>query len=92
MAGAGAGAMVAILLPVSHKLLEVGVGVMAAGASVVAFGAAAYVLGDADSRAILRWLRQSARLRSPRPSLGQALDWWSDRPLEPDRHRARSPG
>jgi putative peptidoglycan lipid II flippase len=74
-AGAALGAVIAIALPVSHKLLDAGIGVFAAGGAIVSFSAVAFVLGDADLRAILAWLRQVIRLRSAGQSLGQMLDW-----------------
>jgi putative peptidoglycan lipid II flippase len=65
-AGAAVGAAITTALPVSHKLLDAGVGAAAAGAAIVAFGAVAFVLGDADVRAIPARLRHAVLRRSSR--------------------------
>ena len=52
-----------IALPVSEKLLAVGVAVVAAGCAVIAFGVVAYLLDDGDLRMIMARLRRIVRLR-----------------------------
>jgi putative peptidoglycan lipid II flippase len=64
--GIMAGLGVSVVLPVSHKLLAVGTGALAAGCAVIAFGVVAFLLDPADLRAILAWLRRVARLRPAR--------------------------
>jgi putative peptidoglycan lipid II flippase len=61
--GAAAGVAVALMLPVSHKLLAGGVAVLAAGCAVIAFGVVAYPLDNGDLRTVLARLRQVTRLR-----------------------------
>ncbi len=67
-AGAGvvAGVGISTALPVTHKLLDAGVAVVAAGAAIIAFGVVAYLLDGEDLKAVLRWLGQIARRRSSR--------------------------
>jgi putative peptidoglycan lipid II flippase len=66
-AGATAGAAVSNALPVSHKLLDAGVGVAAASCAIIAFAVVAFLLDDGDLRAVLSRLQQQlARLRMPR--------------------------
>jgi putative peptidoglycan lipid II flippase len=66
-AGAMAGAAVSNSLPVSHKLLAAGVGVLAACCAVIAFAIVAFLLDDGDLRAIWARLQQQlVRLRLPR--------------------------
>lgn len=62
LVGAVAGAGVSVALPVKHKLLDAGVGVLAVGVAVLAFGAISYALDDGDVRAALRRVRQVVRL------------------------------
>jgi putative peptidoglycan lipid II flippase len=70
-AGAIAGAAVSNALPVSHKLLAAGVGVLAASCAVIAFAVVAFLLDDGDLRAIWARLRQQlVRLRLPRQEPG----------------------
>jgi putative peptidoglycan lipid II flippase len=73
--GAAVGVGVTVALPASHKLLDAGVGVVAASAAVIAFGAVAFLLGDTEVRAILMRLWRVARLRSAGQGAGQSLDW-----------------
>ncbi len=68
--GAAVGAAVCIALPANHKLLDAGVGVLAATAAVVAFGLVAFLLDDGDLRAVLKRLRQAAMLRTSRQMTG----------------------
>jgi putative peptidoglycan lipid II flippase len=71
VAGAMAGAAVSNALPVSHKLLAAGVGVVAASCAVIAFGIVAFLLDDGDLRAIWARLQQQlVRLRLPRQEAG----------------------
>jgi putative peptidoglycan lipid II flippase len=65
-AGVVIGAGISAALPVNHKLLDAGVALVAASGAVVAFGVVAYLLDGEDMRAVLRWLRQTARLRPSR--------------------------
>lgn len=66
-AGAMAGAAVSNALPVSHRSLAAGVGVVAASCAVIAFAIVAFLLDDGDLRAIWARLQQQlARLRLPR--------------------------
>jgi putative peptidoglycan lipid II flippase len=70
-AGAMAGAAVSYALPVSHKLLAAGVGVLAASCAVIAFAVVAFLLDDGDLRAIWARLQQQlVRLRLPRQEPG----------------------
>ena len=70
-AGAMAGAAVSNALPISHKLLAAGVGVLAASCAVIAFAIVAFLLDDGDLRAIWARLHQQlARLRLPRQQAG----------------------
>jgi len=64
--GAAVGFAIAVELPASHKLLDAGVGVLAASAAIVAFGLVAFLTDDGDLRAIagkvfgmlkMRWSR-----------------------------------
>jgi putative peptidoglycan lipid II flippase len=58
VAGAAAGVAVTLALPVSHKLLDVVVALVAAGGAVLAFGAVAWWLDRGDLRGILGQLRR----------------------------------
>jgi putative peptidoglycan lipid II flippase len=70
-AGAMAGAAVSNALPVSHKLLAAGVGVLSASCAVLAFAVVAFLLDDGDLRAIWARLQQQlARYRLPRQEAG----------------------
>jgi putative peptidoglycan lipid II flippase len=70
-AGAMAGAAVSNALPVSHKLLDAGVGAAAACCAVIAFAVVAFLLDDGDLRAALVRLQQLlARLRLSRQQVG----------------------
>jgi putative peptidoglycan lipid II flippase len=69
-AGTAAGLGVSVVLPTSHKLLDAGIGVLAAGGAVIAFGVVAFLLDPSDLRALLARLRQVARLRPTRPASG----------------------
>jgi putative peptidoglycan lipid II flippase len=70
-AGAMAGAAVSNALPVSHKLLAAGVGVLAACCAIIAFAIVAFLLDDGDLRAIWARLHQQlVRLRLPRQEVG----------------------
>ena len=70
-AGATAGAAVSNALPVSHKLLDAGVGAAAACCAIIAFAVVAFLLDDGDLRAILARLQQQlARLRRSRREAG----------------------
>jgi putative peptidoglycan lipid II flippase len=62
--GAAVGVAVSMAVPVSRKLLDIGVGVMAAGCAVIAFGVVAYVLDDGDLRTVMGRLRKVVRSRS----------------------------
>jgi putative peptidoglycan lipid II flippase len=61
--GATVGAAVSLAIPVTHKLLAVGVAMLAAGCAVIAFGVVAYILDDGDLRTVLARLRQVPWLR-----------------------------
>jgi putative peptidoglycan lipid II flippase len=70
-AAAMAGAAVSNALPVSHKLLDAGVGAAAACCAIIAFGVVAFLLDDGDLRAALVRLQQLiARLRLSRQEAG----------------------
>jgi putative peptidoglycan lipid II flippase len=60
-AGAAVGVAVCLALPVSGKLLAVGVAVLAAGGAVIAFGVVAYVLDQGDLKPVAARLRRVAR-------------------------------
>jgi len=63
-AGVAVGLGISVALPVSHKLLDVGVAVLAAGGAVLAFGAVAYLLDTGDLRVVMARVRRvAARLR-----------------------------
>ncbi len=62
--GVAVGVGISMALPVSHKLLAIGVGVLAAGGAVIAFGLVAYVLDDGDLRTVMGRLRKVVRSRS----------------------------
>jgi putative peptidoglycan lipid II flippase len=55
------GLAVSLAVPVTHKLLAVGVAVLAAACATLAFGAVAYLLDDRDLRTIVARVRQAAR-------------------------------
>jgi putative peptidoglycan lipid II flippase len=61
--GAAVGVAVGVALPVSHKLLDAVVGVLAATCAVAAFAAVAYLLDDGDLRAIAARFRRFATQR-----------------------------
>jgi putative peptidoglycan lipid II flippase len=65
-AGTAAGLGVSVVLATSHKLLAVGIAVLAASCAVIAFGIVAFLLDSSDLRAVLVRLRQVARLRPTR--------------------------
>jgi putative peptidoglycan lipid II flippase len=70
-AGGMAGAAVSNALPVSHKLLAAGVGVLAASCALIAFTVVAFLLDDGDLRAIWARLQQQlVRLRLPHQEPG----------------------
>ena len=69
-AGAMVGALLTVALPVSHKLLDAGVGVLAAGAAILTFGAVAFFMDDGDLRVVVARLRQVTGLRTPAPLAG----------------------
>lgn len=70
-AGAMAGGAVSNALPVSHKLLDAGVGAAAACCATIAFVVVAFLLDDGDLRAALVRLQQLfTRLRSSRQEAG----------------------
>jgi putative peptidoglycan lipid II flippase len=60
-AGAAVGVAVCLAVPVSGKLLAVGVAVLAAGGAVIAFGVVAYVLDQGDLKPVAARLRRVAR-------------------------------
>jgi hypothetical protein len=60
LAGSLAGIVVSVALPVSHKVLDVGVAVFAAAVAVLVFGGVAYLLDQGDLRAIAVRLRRLA--------------------------------
>ncbi len=62
--GATVGALVTVAVPASRRLLDAGIGVLAASIAIVAFGAVAVMLRDRDVRASLGWLWQAALRRS----------------------------
>jgi putative peptidoglycan lipid II flippase len=62
--GAAVGVGISVAVPVSHKLLAIGVGVVAASCAVIAFGVVAYVLDDGDLRTVMGRLRKVVRSRS----------------------------
>ncbi|MBV9093188.1 MAG: virulence factor MviN [Streptosporangiaceae bacterium] len=57
--GAAAGVAVSLALPVSHKLLAFGVGVLAAACAMIAFGVVAYLLDNGDLRVVMGRLRRA---------------------------------
>ena len=63
-AGAAVGVAVSMAVPVHHKLAAFALAVPAAGCAIIAFGVVAYLLDDGDLRAVLAWVRRTARLRS----------------------------
>jgi len=63
VAGAAVGVGISLLLPMSHKLVDAGVAVVAAGSAVIVFGAVAYLLDDGDLRVVLARLQKLRRLR-----------------------------
>ena len=66
-----AGAAVSNALPVSHKLLDAGVGAAAACCAMIAFAVVAFLLDDGDLRASLVRLQPLlARLRLSRQQAG----------------------
>jgi len=66
LGGATAGVAVSLALPVSHKLLAAGTGVVAAAAAVAAFGVVALLLDGGDLLAIVSRLVKHVRLRRAR--------------------------
>jgi len=58
VAAAAVGVSVSLALPVSHKLLYIFVGAIAAGSAVIVFAAVAYFLDDGDVRMSLAQLRR----------------------------------
>jgi hypothetical protein len=54
------GVAISIALPLSHKLVDGIVGLVATGFAVVVFGAVAFFLDDSDVRAVLARLWQVA--------------------------------
>ncbi len=63
VAGAAVGVGISVALPVSHKLLDVGVAVLAAAGAVLAFGVVAYLLDNGDLKVVVaRVTRLAARL------------------------------
>lgn len=64
VAGIAVGVALSLVIPMSHKLLDIGVGALAAAGSVVAFGVVAYLLDDGDLRVIAGRLRRMTRFRS----------------------------
>jgi putative peptidoglycan lipid II flippase len=68
--GSAAGIGVSIALPASHKLVDFGVGVVAATAAMIAFGLVALVLDGGDLRAVLIRARQAVRGRRSRQAAG----------------------
>jgi putative peptidoglycan lipid II flippase len=62
LAGIAVGVAVSLVIPMSHKLLDIGVGALAATGAVIAFGLVAYLLDDGDVRLLLARLRKIARL------------------------------
>lgn len=74
-AGAATGAVVAIMLPASHRLMYAGVGVVAASASVALFGIVSYALGNAESRAMMNRLSKVRRLRTVGQALSDVVEW-----------------
>jgi putative peptidoglycan lipid II flippase len=63
-AGAAAGVVVSLAVPLHHKLVAVALAVPAAGCAIIAFGVVAYFLDDGDLKAVLAWVRRAARPRS----------------------------
>jgi putative peptidoglycan lipid II flippase len=64
--GALVGAIVSLALPTSHKLFDIGDGVLATGCAIVAFGIVAFLLDRQDVRAMLERVRQAIKLRRAR--------------------------
>ena len=60
-AGAEAGAAVCLAVPVSGKLLAVGVALVAAGCTIIAFGMVAYALDRGDLKTVVARLRRRRR-------------------------------
>jgi putative peptidoglycan lipid II flippase len=58
-----AGLAVTLVLPVTGKLMAVGVAILAASCAIIAFTVVAYLLDQGDARKVLSWL---TRLRTPR--------------------------
>jgi hypothetical protein len=61
--GAAVGVAVTLAVPVSGKLLDAAVAVLAAGGAVITFGAVAYLLDRGDLKTVAGRLRRIARLR-----------------------------
>jgi putative peptidoglycan lipid II flippase len=62
-AAAAAGVAVSLAVPLHHKLVAVALAVPAAGCAIIAYGVVAYLLDNGDLRAVLAWVRRTARLR-----------------------------
>ena len=61
VAGAAVGVALCLAMPVSGRLLAVGVAVVAAGGAVLVFGASAYILDQGDLKAVAAWIRRVGR-------------------------------
>jgi putative peptidoglycan lipid II flippase len=62
-AGAAVGVAVSLAVPLHHKLVAVALAVPAAGLAIIAYGVVAYFLDNGDLKAVLAWVRRTARLR-----------------------------
>jgi putative peptidoglycan lipid II flippase len=62
-AGAAVGVAVSLAVPVHHKLAAFALALPAAVCAILAFGVVAYLLDDGDVKAVLAWVRRTAKLR-----------------------------
>jgi putative peptidoglycan lipid II flippase len=63
-AGAAVGVAVSLAVPLHHKLTAFVLAMPAAVGAIIVFGVVAYLLDDGDLKAVLAWVRRTARLRS----------------------------
>jgi putative peptidoglycan lipid II flippase len=63
-ASAAVGVAVSLAVPVHHKLAAFALALPAAVCAVLAFGVVAYLLDDGDLKAVLAWVRRTARVGS----------------------------
>ena len=66
VAASAVGVALSVMLPDTHKLIDFGVGLVAAVGAVIAFGLVALVLDGGDMRTVLARAQQAVRLRLSR--------------------------